>query len=33
VIYRGGDEPNLRVVGRLGRADAEVFDVLVVEPT
>ena len=32
VIYRGGDEPNLRVVDVLAGDDPEKFDVLVVEP-
>jgi hypothetical protein len=31
VIYRGGDEANLRVVEVVGLDDPEVFDVLVVE--
>jgi hypothetical protein len=30
--YRGGDEPNLRVVNVLAGDDPERFDVLVVEP-
>jgi hypothetical protein len=32
VIYRGGDEPNLRVLEVVVLDDPEVFDVLVVEP-
>ena len=31
IIYRGGDEPNLRVVGFIERTAPENFDVLVVE--
>lgn len=31
VIYRGGDEPNLRVLDLVVMDDPEVFDVLVVE--
>jgi len=30
VIYRGGDEPNLRVIDRIDGDDPEMFDVLVV---
>ena len=30
VIYRGGDEPNLRVVGRIAGDDPETYEVLVV---
>jgi hypothetical protein len=35
VIYRGGDEPNLRLVGELEADDddPEVFRVLIVEPS
>ena len=32
VIYRGRNEPNLRVVDLIAGDDPEVFDVLVVEP-
>ena len=32
VIYRGRDEPNLRVIDLLSGDDPERFDVLVVEP-
>jgi len=32
VIYRGGDEPNLRVLDVIVNDDPEKFDVLVVEP-
>ena len=32
VIYRGGDDPNLRVLDVLPSDDPERFDVLVVEP-
>jgi hypothetical protein len=32
IIYRGGDEPNLRVVDRIEPATDELFTVLVVEP-
>jgi hypothetical protein len=32
VIYRGGGEPNLRVVDVLAGDDPETFDVLVIEP-
>jgi hypothetical protein len=32
IIYRGGDEPNLRVVGRIEPNDPEGFTVLMVEP-
>jgi len=32
VIYRGGGEPNLRVVDRIAGDDPELFDVLVVKP-
>jgi len=31
IIYRGGDEPNLRVVGFIERTAPENFDVLVVD--
>jgi hypothetical protein len=31
IIYRGGDEPNLRVVGFIERTAPENFDVLLVE--
>jgi hypothetical protein len=32
IIHRGGDEPNLRVVGYIEAEDPERFAVLVVEP-
>jgi len=32
VIYRGDDEPNLRVLDLVVLGDPEAFDVLVVEP-
>ena len=32
VIYRGGDESNLRVLDVIPSDDPEMFDVLVVEP-
>jgi len=32
VIYRGGNEPNLRVLEIVVLDDPNVFDVLIVEP-
>jgi hypothetical protein len=32
VTYRGGDEPNLRVLDMIASDDSDTFDVLVVEP-